>query len=166
MRTDPPTPHLSFTMELHVKLGAPMEIGAGPHGRRRIIPIEGGTFEGPGLRGTVLPGGADWQIIRPDGLSELDTRYALRTDDGALIYIQNAGMRHAAPEIVEAGRTGLLVPPDDPNALAEAVGSLLDEPERGQAFGAAAVERARSEFSVARMADRTLEVYDRALRRS
>jgi len=101
MRTDPPTPHLSFTMELHVKLGAPIEIGAGPHGRRRIIPIEGGTFEGPGLRGTVLPGGADWQIIRPDGLSELDTRYALRTDDGALIYIQNAGMRHAAPEIVE-----------------------------------------------------------------
>ena len=94
-------PSLSFVMELHVKVGAPMEIGAGPRGRRRIIPIEGGTFEGPGLRGNVLHGGADWQTIRPDGLSELDTRYALRTDDGALIYIQNAGMRHAPPEIVE-----------------------------------------------------------------
>ena len=101
MQTEPATPRLSFTMELHVKVGAPLEVGTVPGGRRRIIPIEGGRFEGPGLRGTVLPGGADWQIIRPDGLSELDTRYALRTDDGALIYIQNAGVRHAAPEIVE-----------------------------------------------------------------
>ena len=101
MQTGPSAPRLSFTMELHVKVGAPMEIGAGPRGRRRIVPIEAGSFEGPGLCGTVLPGGADWQIIRSDGLSELDTRYALRTDDGALIYIQNAGIRHAAPEIIE-----------------------------------------------------------------
>jgi hypothetical protein len=88
-------------MELHVKVGTPIEIGVGPLGRRRIIPIEGGRFEGPSLRGSVLSGGADWQVIRPDGLSELDTRYVLRTEDGALIYIQNAGMRHAPPEIVE-----------------------------------------------------------------
>jgi hypothetical protein len=88
-------------MELHVKVGTPIEIGIGPLGRRRIIPIEGGRFEGPSLRGSVLSGGADWQVIRPDGLSELDTRYVLRTEDGALIYIQNAGMRHAPPEIVE-----------------------------------------------------------------
>lgn len=101
MRTEPAIPRLSFTMELHVKVGTPIEIGVGSQGRRRIIPIEGGRFEGPSLRGCVLSGGADWQIIRPDGLSELDTRYALRTDDGVLIYIQNAGMRHAAPEIVE-----------------------------------------------------------------
>jgi glycosyltransferase involved in cell wall biosynthesis len=72
----------------------------------------------------------------------------------------------AAPEIVEDGRTGLLVPPDDPAALAEAVGGLLDDPARAAAFGAAAAERARAEFSVARMADRTLEVYDRALGRT
>jgi hypothetical protein len=111
MRAAPSPPRLSFTMELHVKVGAPMEIGVGARGRRRIIAIEGGTFEGPGLRGNVLSGGADWQIIRPDGLSELDTRYALRTDDGALIYIQNAGMRHAPPEIVEKLLAGEEVDP-------------------------------------------------------
>src|SRR5262249_17862038 len=77
----------------------------------RIVPIEGGTFEGPNLRGAVLPGGADWQIVRPDGLSELDTRYTLRADDGALIYIQNAGMRHASPEIVEKLLAGEQVDP-------------------------------------------------------
>jgi Protein of unknown function (DUF3237) len=94
-------PRLSLAMVLHVKVGAPMEIGNVPGGRRRIIPIEGGTFEGPKLRGTVLSGGADWQIVRPDGLSELDTRYVLKTDAGELIYIQNAGIRHAPPEITK-----------------------------------------------------------------
>ena len=94
-------PRLSPVMELHVKVGAPMEIGSVPSGRRRIIPIEGGTFEGAQLRGVVLPGGADWQIVRADGVSELDTRYALKTDAGELIYIQNAGVRHAPPEITK-----------------------------------------------------------------
>ena len=111
MRIAPAPPRLSFTMELHVKVGAPMEIGVVPRGRRRIIPIESGTFEGPYLRGTVLAGGADWQIVRPDGLSELDTRYTLRTDDGALIYIQNSGMRHAPPEVVERLLSGEDVDP-------------------------------------------------------
>ena len=94
-------PRLSLAMVLHVKVGAPMEIGNVPRGRRRIIPIEGGTFEGSNLRGTVLSGGADWQIVRPDGLSELDTRYALKTEAGELIYIQNAGIRHASPEVTK-----------------------------------------------------------------
>ena len=71
----------------------------------------------------------------------------------------------SAPEIVEDGRTGLLVAPDDPDALADAVVALLDDQARAQAFAAAGLQRARSEFSVARMADRTLELYDRALRR-
>jgi hypothetical protein len=94
-------PRLSLAMVLHVKVGAPIEVGNVPRGRRRIVPIEGGTFEGPNLRGTVLAGGADWQIVRPDGLSELDTRYALKTEAGELIYIQNAGIRHASPEITK-----------------------------------------------------------------
>ena len=51
------------------------------------------------MRGRVLPGGADWQIVRADGLGELDTRYTLETDDGKLIYVQNAGIRHASPEV-------------------------------------------------------------------
>jgi len=92
-------PRLTFAMELRVKVGAPLEVGAVPRGRRRIVPIEGGTFDGPALRGTVLPGGADWQIVRADGLAELDTRYALKTDAGDIVYIQNAGIRHAPPEV-------------------------------------------------------------------
>jgi hypothetical protein len=92
-------PRLTLAMELRVKVGAPVEVGAVPGGRRRIIPIEGGTFDGPDIRGTVLQGGADWQIVRADGLAELDTRYTLQTDTGDIIYIQNAGIRHASPEI-------------------------------------------------------------------
>jgi glycosyltransferase involved in cell wall biosynthesis len=69
----------------------------------------------------------------------------------------------AAPELVEDGRTGLLVPPDDPDALAAAVGALLDDRERAAAFGRAGLERARTEFSVARMAERTAAVYEAAL---
>ena len=107
----PAAPRLSFAMELHVKVGAPVEVGAVPRGRRRVIPIEGGTFEGSGLRGTVLPGGADWQIVRTDGLSELDTRYMLRTESGDLIYIQNAGMRHAPPDVTQKLLAGQDVDP-------------------------------------------------------
>ena len=92
-------PRLTFAMELQVKVGAPLDVGAVPRGRRRIVPIEVGSFEGPNLRGTVLPGGADWQIIRGDGLAELDTRYTLKTEAGDVIYIQNAGMRHAPPDL-------------------------------------------------------------------
>jgi Protein of unknown function (DUF3237) len=93
-------PRLTFTMELRVGVDRPIEVGAVPGGRRRIVPIRGGTFEGPALRGTVLDGGADWQIVRDDGVTELDTRYTLRTEGGQLIYIQNAGVRHAAPDVL------------------------------------------------------------------
>jgi Protein of unknown function (DUF3237) len=104
-------PPLTLVLELRVEVGAPLEVGAVPRGRRRIIPIEGGTFEGADLRGTVLPGGADWQIVRADGLAELDTRYTLRTDAGDVIYIQNAGIRHAPPEITARLLAGEAVDP-------------------------------------------------------
>lgn len=105
----PPT--LALVMTLRVQVGAPMEMGIVPRGRRRIIPILGGTFEGPGVRGKVLPGGADWQIIRADGVAELDTRYTLQTDSGQLIYIQNAGIRHAPPELTTKLLVGEAVDP-------------------------------------------------------
>ena len=92
-------PRLTFTMELRVLVDDPLEVGAVAHGRRRIVPIRGGTFQGPHLRGEVLDGGADWQIIRQDGVSELDTRYTLRTERGEVIYVRNAGMRHAPAEL-------------------------------------------------------------------
>lgn len=94
-------PKLTRAMTLRVQVGAPTELGDVPRGRRRIIPILGGTFEGPNVRGKVLPGGADWQIVRADGLAELDTRYMLQTDGGSLVYIQNAGIRHAPPDVVK-----------------------------------------------------------------
>src|SRR5262245_17892198 len=88
----PPSPGLVFAFEVRVELGTVMELGQVPRGRRRIIPIVGGTFEGSGLKGKVLNNGADWQIVRPDGFAELDTRYALQTDTGHVIYVQNVGM--------------------------------------------------------------------------
>jgi Protein of unknown function (DUF3237) len=104
-------PKLTLIMTLRVQVGAPMELGQVPRGRRRIIPILGGTFEGPDFRGKVLAGGADWQIVRADGLAELDTRYALQTEQGSLIYIQNAGMRHAPPDITKKLLAGEAVDP-------------------------------------------------------
>ena len=97
----PPAPGLVFAFEARVEVGAPLEVGQLPRGTRRIVPILRGTFEGPGIKGKVMPGGADWQIIGADGFSELDTRYTLETDGGRLIYVQNAGIRHAAPEVMQ-----------------------------------------------------------------
>ena len=107
----PQPPKLTLAMTLRVQVGPPMELGEVPRGRRRIIPILGGTFEGPNIRGKVLPGGADWQIVRADGLAELDTRYALQTEQGSPIYIQNAGMRHAPPDVTKKLLAGEVVDP-------------------------------------------------------
>jgi hypothetical protein len=95
----PDPPVLVYAMTLHVHVGAPVVLGDVARGQRRIVPILGGTFTGPDIGGVVLPGGADWQIVRPDGFTELDTRYTLRTDAGSLVYIQNAGIRHAPPDV-------------------------------------------------------------------
>jgi hypothetical protein len=92
-------PEMVLVFELRAQVGAPLDLGPMPAGRRRIVPILGGTFEGSGIRGRIQPGGADWQIVRSDGVAELDTRYTLETDDGKLIYVQNAGIRRASPEV-------------------------------------------------------------------
>lgn len=107
----PVSPRLTLALELHVKLGPAMEFGEVGRGRRRIIPIVGGTFAGSGIKGRVLSGGADWQVVRPDGVSELDTRYALQADAGQLIYIQNGGIRHAPPDIAAKLAAGQDVDP-------------------------------------------------------
>lgn len=84
-----------------IALGPPQELGAAPLGRRRIIPITGGRFRGERLSGRVLAGGADWQIVRADGVADLDARYTLETEDGALIYVRNHGYRHGPHEVLE-----------------------------------------------------------------
>lgn len=107
----PAQPRLTFAFEIRAEVGAPLEIGEVPAGRRRIVPITGGTFSGPTLKGRILPDGADWQIVQPDGFSQLDTRYALQTDAGELISVQNAGIRHAPPDVITRLLAGETVDP-------------------------------------------------------
>lgn len=107
----PHPPALTFAFEVRAQVGEPLDLGEVAHGRRRIIQILGGTFEGPDFKGRVLPGGADWQMIQPDGFSELDTRYALETDAGEVVYVQNFGLRHAPPEVMRRLNAGEAVDP-------------------------------------------------------
>jgi hypothetical protein len=105
-------PELQFVCALEVELSPIREMGAGRAGTRRIVPIIGGTVSGPKLNGRILDVGADWQTIFSNGLAELDTRYAMETDDGAVIEIRNYGFRHGPKEVIEAIARGEDVSPD------------------------------------------------------
>jgi hypothetical protein len=94
-----------------ITLAPPQELGETPHGRRRIIPITGGRVSGERVSGRVLPGGADWQVIRADGVAELDARYTIETADGALIYVANRGVRHGPAEVIRKLAAGEPVDP-------------------------------------------------------
>jgi hypothetical protein len=98
-------------MTLEVVVGGPQRIGPVPHGTRVTAPISGGHFEGPRLRGKVLPGGGDWTLLRSDGVLELDLRVTLETDDGALIHMGSFGLRHGPPEVIAALGRGEAVDP-------------------------------------------------------
>jgi hypothetical protein len=87
------TPRLEFVMQLRVTLGDVCTVGDTPHGKRIVIPITGGTFEGPQLKGTILNGGADYQLASADGSrTELEAIYSIRTDDGTYIHVRNRGL--------------------------------------------------------------------------
>lgn len=92
-------PQLEFFCSLTVKLDKPLVLGETPHGTRRIISIIGGRVEGPLIQGEILPGGADWQVVRTDGVAELEAHYQFKTNDGVLIYVKNIGLRVASPEV-------------------------------------------------------------------
>ena len=92
-------------------MATPQELGDTPQGRRRIIGITGGRFSGERLSGRVLPGGADWQLIRADGVADLDARYTLETSDGALIYVRNRGYRHGPADVLKRLASGEAVDP-------------------------------------------------------
>jgi Protein of unknown function (DUF3237) len=92
--------NLQALFKAEITLATPQELGETPQGRRRIINITGGRFAGERLSGRVLPGGADWQLVRADGVADLDARYTFETEDGALIYVRNRGYRHGPAEIL------------------------------------------------------------------
>ena len=98
-------------MTLAVKVEGAQKIGAVPHGTRVTAPVVSGSFEGPRLRGVVLPGGGDWTLLRSDGVLELDLRLTLATDDGALIHLSSFGLRHGPPEVIAALGRGERVDP-------------------------------------------------------
>lgn len=85
-------PQLEFAMQLRVTLGETFSINNTQHGRRTVIPITGGEFEGPEIKGTILNGGADYQLNGADGRSEVEAIYCLKTDDGIYIHIRNRGI--------------------------------------------------------------------------
>ena len=98
LNLDPPS--LQFFADLSVEVAKPIEVGQTIHGTRRLIPILGGTVKGDGWTARVLPGGADFQLIVTDQMAELDARYALETDAGDVIYVQNHAIRTASPEVM------------------------------------------------------------------
>ena len=103
--------NLQHLFKAEISLAAAQELGATPQGRRRIIGITGGRFAGERLSGRVVPGGADWQVVRADGVADLDARYTLETSDGALIYVRNRGYRHGPAEVLKKLSAGEEVDP-------------------------------------------------------
>lgn len=112
----PVVPQLHELLHVTVTLAPALRVGATALGVRRIINITGGHFTGSTptgepLQGIVLPGGADWQLVRADNVALLEARYTLETTDGALIYVQNRGVRHGPPEVLAALARGEEVDP-------------------------------------------------------
>jgi len=98
-------------MTVRIVAAPPQKIGAIPHGMRSIVPVTGGDFEGPRLRGKVMPGGGDWLLLRSDAVLELDLRITLETDDRALIYMSFQGLRHGPADVIAALGRGEVVDP-------------------------------------------------------
>ena len=105
-------PGLRFAFAIKAKVAPIRDLGQTARGHRRIIDILGGEVHGPRLEGEILPGGADWQIVRPDGTIEVVARYTIKATSGALIYVQNEGLRVATPEILARMSKGERVPID------------------------------------------------------
>jgi hypothetical protein len=104
-------PGLAFVADIRVDVGSPITIGETGAGLRRVVPILGGSVEGPRLSGRVVPGGADFQMLRADGVMELEAKYVLETSDDAFIYVVNRGLRHGPAEAVEKLMRGEPVDP-------------------------------------------------------
>jgi hypothetical protein len=100
-------------MTMRLETGAPQMIGATPQGRRIVVPVLGGSFEGERLKGTVEPGGSDWIAVRSDGTFALNVRLVLKTQDGALIGATYQGLRAGQPEVLARLAKGEAVSPSE-----------------------------------------------------
>ncbi|HRF08692.1 MAG TPA: DUF3237 domain-containing protein [Xanthobacteraceae bacterium] len=87
-------------IHIEAELEAPQLFGKTPYGERRVINIVGGSVSGPRLRGRILPGGADWQIIRADGAADIFAKYTLELEGGGFVLVTSAGVRHGPPDVI------------------------------------------------------------------
>lgn len=92
--------------EFRVDVGAPVSLGDDGFGLARIVPILGGTVTGRTMAGIILPGGADEQRVRADGLTRIHARYVIRLEDGELVRVDSQGLRHGPPEVLAALQRG------------------------------------------------------------
>jgi hypothetical protein len=106
-------PQLStkYVFRLAIKIGEPIVAGDFGYGTRRIVPILGGDLRGEGMKGTIFPCGADFQTIRPNGFTELEAKYAFEMDDGAIVYIENVGIRFGPKQQLDRIANGEIVDP-------------------------------------------------------
>jgi hypothetical protein len=104
---------LSHAFDISAEISAPLTGGPGPNGQRRIIGITGGTVSGPRLTGRIIPGGADYEFIRPDGTSQVEAHYAIQAEDGTPIYICNKGLYVAPIEVSDRLDRGETVGTDE-----------------------------------------------------
>jgi len=105
------TPGLLHVADLVVRIAEPLDVGRIAGNLRRVIPIAGGEVLGPRIHGKVLPGGADFQIMRADGVTDLHARYVIETGERQLIYVENSGVRYGPPDLMEKLRRGEAVDP-------------------------------------------------------
>ncbi len=96
--------------ELAAQVAQPQVTPSGPYGTRRFIPVTGGRFEGDRVAGRLLPGGADCQLIRPDGVAELDVRVTFETQDGVIFLMKGLGLRHGTDAVMQRIAAGENVP--------------------------------------------------------
>lgn len=121
-----------FVYEAVVEIGGLVEVGDTASGHRRYIPILGGSFEGKDIRGVVLPGGADWQTERRDGVTEVDALYSMKCDDGTVIIVHNCGVIADGGKYLRTSPTFHV--PEGPHAWlarAQFVGSIAGGPRPG-----------------------------------
>lgn len=114
MSMDLPAPRLGLVYRLEATLGEPLDLGEGPEGRRRVVPLSGGTFTGPDLSGRLVPGvGSDRQVVRADGTAFGDIRYTLETDGGDRFDVRSRSVRHGPAEVLARLARGEDVDPSE-----------------------------------------------------